>query len=74
MPRTSHFSYPFIIISGLGFFFYPGKGFIGAFLRRLIYNTLWILIYGGNSSRYKYLTYFKILNGPAAYKLNLRLG
>ena len=36
MPRTSHFSYPFIVIGGLEFFFYPGKGFIGVFLRRLV--------------------------------------
>ena len=66
MPCTSHFSCLFIIISGLGSSFYPGKGFIRAFLRRLACNTLWILICGGNSSRYKYPTYFKILKGLAA--------
>ena len=74
MPRTSHSSYPFIVISGLGSFFCPTKGFINAFLRRLTCNTLWILMRGGNSSRYKYPIYSKILKRPAAYKLNLKLG
>ena len=74
MPRTSYSSYPFIITGGLRSFFYPGKGFIGTFLRLLACNTLWILIYSGNFNRYKYPTYFKILKRPAIYKLNLRLG
>ena len=73
MPRTFYFSYPFIIIGDLGSFFYPGKGFINVFFRRLVYSTLWILICGGNSSQYKCPTYFKILKRPAAYKLSLRL-
>ena len=74
MPRTSHFSYPFIIIGGLRSFSYPGKGFIGAFLKRLVCSTLWILTCGGNSSRYEYPTCFKILNRPAACRLSLRFG
>ena len=74
MPRTSHSSYPFIVIGGLRSFSYPGKGFIGAFLRRLTCSTLWILTCGGSFNRYKYPIYSKILNRPAAYKLNLRLG
>ena len=73
MPRTSHFSYPSIVISGLGSFFYPGKGFINVFLRRSAYSTSWILTYGGNFNQYKFPTYSKILKRPAAYKLNLRL-
>ena len=74
MPRTSHSSYPFIIRGGLTSFFYPDKGFIGIFLRRLACNTLWILMYSGNSSRYKYFTYSKILKRPVVYRLNLRFG
>ena len=74
MPRTSHSSYPFIVISGLGFFFWPGKGFISAFFRRLVCSMLWILIYGGNFSRYECPTYSKILKGLAACRLSLRLG
>ena len=73
MPRTSHSSYPFIITGGLGSSYYPGKGFIGAFLRRLTYSTSWILTCGGNSNRYKYPTCSKILKEPAAYRLNLGL-
>ena len=74
MPHTSHFSCLFNIIGGLGFFSYPNKGFIGVFFKRLACSTLWILMCGGNSSRYKYPTYSKILNGPAICRLNLRLG
>ena len=74
MPRTSHFSCPFIVISDLRSSFCPGKGFIGTFLRRLVCNTLWILMCGGSSNRYKYFIYFKILKGPAACRLSLRLG
>ena len=74
MPRTSHSSYPFIVISGLRSFSYPGKGFIGVFLRRLACSTLWILMCGGSSSRYEYPTCFKILKRPAACRLSLGLG
>ena len=73
MPRTSYSSCPSIVISGLRSFSYSNKGFIGAFLRRLACSMLWILMYGGNSSRYQYPTYFKILKGPAAYRLSFRL-
>ena len=74
MPRTSHSSCPFIVIGGLGSFSYPGRGFIGVFLRRSACNTLWILMCGGSSSWYEYLIYSKILNGPAACRLSLGLG
>ena len=74
MPRTSHSSCPFIIIGGLGSFSYPGKGFIGAFLKRLMCSTSWILMCGGNSSRYEYPICSKILNGPAVCRLNLGFG
>ena len=73
MPRTSHFSCPFIVTGGSGSFSCSGKGFIGAFFRRLTCSTSWILTCGGNSSRYEYPTCSKILKGPAAYRLNLRL-
>ena len=74
MPRTSYFSCSFIITGGLRASFWPGKGFIGAFLRRSACSTSWILMCGGSSSRYKCLTYSKILERPAACKLNLGLG
>ena len=74
MPRTSYFSYPFIIIGGSRSFLYPGRGFISAFFKRLVCSTLWILMCGGSSSRYKCLIYFKILNGPVTCRLSLRLG
>ena len=74
MPRTSHFSCPFTVIGGLRSFFYPGKGFIGAFLRRSACSTSWILICGGSFNRYEYPTCSKILNRPVIYRLSLRLG
>ena len=74
MPRTSYSSCPFIITGGLGSFFCFGKGFISAFLRRSACSTLWILMCGGSFSRYECLTCFKILKGPAAYRLSLELG
>ena len=74
MPRTSHFSCHSIVIGGLGSSSYPGKGFIGAFLRRLACSTLWILMCGGSSSRYEYPICSKILKRPAVCKLSLGLG
>ena len=74
MPRTSYFSCPSIVIGGLRSFSCPGKGFIGVFLRRSACSISWILICGGNSSRYECPTYSKILKRPATYRLNLGLG